>query len=88
MGKILSISLDKLDDPIFDSPYGIFTPKKFSSKEKDKKKPKDEKLNKKNKLLGLLLLFSLIESLAFLIVLESLRDFPLYLCDIIFYFLD
>ena len=49
MGKILSISLDKLDDPIFDSPYGIFTPKKFSSKEKDKKKPKDEKLNKKNK---------------------------------------
>ena len=49
MGKILSISLDKLDDPIFDSPYVIFTTKKFSSKEKDKKKPKDEKLNKKNK---------------------------------------
>ena len=49
MGKILSISLDKLGDPIFDSPYGIFIPKKFSSKEKDKKKPKDEKLNKKNK---------------------------------------
>ena len=49
MGKILSISLDKLDDPIFDSPYEIFIPKKFSSKEKDKKKPKDEKLNKKNK---------------------------------------
>ena len=48
-GKILSISLNKLDDPIFDSPYGIFTPRKFSSKEKDKKKPKDEKLNKKNK---------------------------------------
>ena len=49
MGKILSISLDKLDDPIFDSPYEIYTPKKFSSKEKDKKKPKDEKLNKKSK---------------------------------------
>ena len=30
MGKILSISLDKLDDPIFDSPYGIFTPKNLS----------------------------------------------------------
>ena len=49
MGKILSISLDKLDDPIFDGPYEIYTPKKFSSKEKDKKKPKDEKLNKKSK---------------------------------------
>ena len=49
MGKILSVSLDKLDDPIFDSPYEIFTPKRFSSKEKVKKKPNDEKLNKKNK---------------------------------------
>ena len=49
MGKILSISLDKLDDPIFDSPYEIYAPKRFSSKEKVKKKPKDEKLNKKNK---------------------------------------
>ena len=49
MGKILSISLDKLDDPIFDSPYERYTPKRFSSKEKVKKKPKDEKLNKKNK---------------------------------------
>ena len=41
MGKILSISLDKLDDPIFDSPYEIYKPKRFSSKEKVKKKPKD-----------------------------------------------
>jgi len=49
MGKILSRSLDKLDDPIFDSPYEIYKPKRFSSKEKVKKKPKDEKLNKKNK---------------------------------------
>ena len=49
MGKILSISLDKLDDPIFDGPYEIYTPKRFSYKEKVKKKPKDEKLNKKNK---------------------------------------
>ncbi len=49
MGKILSISLDKLDDPIFDSPYEIYTPKRFSSKKTVKKKPKGEKLNKKNK---------------------------------------
>ena len=49
MGKILLISLDKLDDPIFDSPYEIYTPKKFSSKKKVKKELKDEKLNKKNK---------------------------------------
>ena len=49
MGKILSTSLDKLNDPIFDSPYQIYTPKRLSSKEKVKKKPKDEKLNKKNK---------------------------------------
>jgi hypothetical protein len=50
MGKILSRSLDKLDDPIFDSPYEIYTAKRFSSKEKVKKKLKDEKLNKKNKI--------------------------------------
>ena len=49
MGKILSISLDKLDDPIFDSPYEIYTLKRFLSKEKVKNKPKDEKLDKKNK---------------------------------------
>ena len=49
MGKILSVSLDKLDDPIFDSPYEIYTPKIFSSKKKFKNKSKDEKLNKKNK---------------------------------------
>jgi hypothetical protein len=49
MGKVLSISLDKLDDPIFDSPYEIYTPKRFSSKKTVKKKPKDGKLNKKNK---------------------------------------
>ena len=50
MGKIIAEYLDKLDDPIFEGQtFGIFTPKKFSSKEKDKKKPKDEKLNKKNK---------------------------------------
>ena len=49
MGKVLSISLNKLDVPIFDSPYEIYTPKRFLSKEKVKKKPKDEKLNKKNK---------------------------------------
>ena len=29
--------------------WGVFTPKRFSSKKKVKKKPKDEKLNKKNK---------------------------------------
>ena len=49
MGKILSVSLDKLDHPIFDSPYEIYTPKIFSSKKKFKNKSKDEKLNKKNK---------------------------------------
>ena len=49
MGKILSKSLDKFDEPIFDSSYEIYSPKRFSYKEKDKKKPKDEKLNKKNK---------------------------------------
>ena len=50
MGKILSISLDKLDDPIFDSPYGIFTPKRFSKKEANKeKKVVVKKKNKDNK---------------------------------------
>ena len=50
MGKIIAEYLDKLDDPIFEGQtFGIFTPKKFSSKEKDKKKPKDEKLNNKKK---------------------------------------
>ena len=49
MGKVTKVYLDKLDHPIFDSSYEIYTPKRFSSKEKDKKNPKDEKLNKKNK---------------------------------------
>ena len=49
MGKVRAIYLDKFDEPIFDSPYEIYMPKKFLSKEKVKKKPKDEKLNKKNK---------------------------------------
>ena len=49
MGKILSISLDKLDDPIFDSPYVIFTPKKFSSENKDEKKSRKVKLSKKKR---------------------------------------
>ena len=49
MGKVTKIYLDKFDEPIFDSSYEIYTPKRFSSKEKVKKKPKDEKLNKKNK---------------------------------------
>jgi len=44
MGKITAIYLDKFDEPIFDNPYEIYTPKRFSSKEKPKKKPKDEKL--------------------------------------------
>ena len=29
--------------------YGVFTPKRFSSKENGREKPKDEKLIKKNK---------------------------------------
>jgi hypothetical protein len=49
MGKVTVRLLKDFNDPIFDSPYEIFTPKRFSSKEKVKKKPKDEKLNKKNK---------------------------------------
>ena len=49
MGKVTKVYLDKLDHPIFDSSYEIYTPKRFSSKEKDKKNSKDEKVNKKNK---------------------------------------
>ena len=49
MGKVIERLLKDFNDPIFDSPYEIYTPKRFSSKEKVKKKPKDEKLNKKNK---------------------------------------
>ena len=49
MGKVTKIYQDKFDEPIFDSSYEIYTPKRFSSKEKDKKNPKDEKVNKKNK---------------------------------------
>jgi hypothetical protein len=49
MGKVTERLLKDFNDPIFDSPYEIYTPKRFSSKEKVKKKPKDEKLNKKNK---------------------------------------
>ncbi len=49
MGKVTKVYLDKLDHPIFDSSYEIYSPKRFSSKKKVKKKPKDEKLNKKNK---------------------------------------
>ena len=52
MGKIIAEYLDKLDDPIFDSSYEIFTPKKIlsnKSKEKDKKVlvKKNTKLKKK-----------------------------------------
>ena len=49
MGKVTERLLKDFNDPIFDGPYEIYTPKRFSSKEKVKKKPKDEKLNKKNK---------------------------------------
>ena len=51
MGKILSAKLATEDyDPMgLLGSYGVFTPKRFSSKEKVKKKPKDEKLNNKNK---------------------------------------
>ena len=40
MGKIIAEYLDKFDEPIFDSSYEIFTPKKILSnkyKNKDKK---------------------------------------------------
>ena len=49
MGKVTVRLLKDFNDPIFDSPYEIYKPKRFSSKKKVKKKPKDEKLNKKNK---------------------------------------
>ena len=49
MGKVTERLLKDFNDPIFDSPYEIYTPKRFSSKEEVKKKPKNEKLNKKNK---------------------------------------
>ena len=51
MGKVIKETLATEDnDPMgLLGTWGVFTPKKFSSKEKDKKKPKDEKLNKKNK---------------------------------------
>ena len=49
MGKVTVRLLKDFNDPIFDSPYEIYTPKRFSSKEEVKKKPKNEKLNKKNK---------------------------------------
>jgi hypothetical protein len=49
MGKVTERLLKDFSEPIFDSPYEIYTPKRFSSKEKVKKKPKNEKLNKKNK---------------------------------------
>ena len=52
MGRIIARHLDKLDDPIFDSSYEIYTPKKIlsnKSKEKDKKVlvKKNTKLKKK-----------------------------------------
>lgn len=52
MGKIITKYLDKFDEPIFDSSYEIFTPKKIlsnKSKEKDKKVlvKKNTKLKKK-----------------------------------------
>jgi hypothetical protein len=51
MGKVLSAKLATEDyDPMgLLGSYDVFTPKRFSSKEKVKTKPKDEKLNKKNK---------------------------------------
>ncbi len=51
MGKVLSAKLATEDnDPMgLLGTWGVFTPKRFSSKENVKKKPKDEKLNKKNK---------------------------------------
>ena len=51
MGKVLSAKLATEDyDPMgLLGSYCVFTSKRFSSKEKVKKKPKDEKLNKKKK---------------------------------------
>ena len=52
MGRIIAEYLDKLDDPIFDSSYVIYTPKIIlsnKSKEKNKKVfvKKNTKLKKK-----------------------------------------
>ena len=52
MGRLIAEYLDKFDDPIFDSSYEIFTPKKIlsnKSKEKEKKVlvKKNTKLKKK-----------------------------------------
>ena len=51
MGKVIKeIHATEDNDPMgLLGSYGVFTPKRFSSKEKVKKKLKDEKLNKKNK---------------------------------------
>ncbi len=51
MGKVLSAKLatEDYDTMGLLGSYGVFTPKRFSSKKTVKKKPKDEKLNKKNK---------------------------------------
>ena len=51
MGKVIKEILATEDnDPMgLLGTWGVFTPKRFSSKENVKKKPKDEKLNKKNK---------------------------------------
>jgi hypothetical protein len=51
MGKVIKETLATEDNDPMEllGTWGVFTPKKFSSKEKDKKKPKDEKVNKKNK---------------------------------------
>ena len=51
MGKVIKEVLATEDyDPMgLLGTWGVFTPKRFSSKEEVKKKPKNEKLNKKNK---------------------------------------
>jgi len=51
MGKVIKETLATEDyDPMgLLGTWDVFTPKRFSSKKKVKKKPKDEKLNKKNK---------------------------------------
>jgi len=51
MGKVIKEILATEDnDPMgLLGSYGVFTPKRFSSKKTVKKKHKDEKLNKKNK---------------------------------------
>ncbi len=55
MGRILSRSLDKLDDPIFDSSYEIYSPKrKISTKSSQKNTDSDtmKKPSKKSKVLS------------------------------------